>query len=303
MEKGSNNLLEIPISQIELKEAVYFSDTSLLGESLKKMQTEKLESVLVGDRENPKGLLKKQDFFQERFLKSDQENSWKEWPVSQIMATDLSSVSLDTTLSECIRTMNLKEVQVLPVCNDEGKMQFIVDAYDLFSLFKKVFFRDEDPYGKGFSWDVIYVGHSQKWQTANDFIFYTPLRNVIFEESLKLDYRTKIEEALQLMWKNQKSHVFFVEHETQLKGIFTLQNFLDKILDKNHLENLALASEDFMTPKSEVFFSKHNVAHAVFYMAANYGQDMVVLDNDDYPLALIGPLDILQFVNGLSISF
>ena len=34
-------------------------------------------------------------------------------------------------------------------------------------------------------------------------------------------------------------------------------------------------------------------------MATNQARDMIVLDEDDYPLALIGPLDILQFVNGL----
>ena len=94
MEKGQNNLLDIPISEIELKKAVYFLENSPLEEVLKKMQTEKLESVIVGERENPKGLLKKQDFFQEHLLKSNQENSWREWPVSQIMATDLSSVSI-----------------------------------------------------------------------------------------------------------------------------------------------------------------------------------------------------------------
>ena len=38
------------------------------------------------------------------------------------------------------------------------------------------------------------------------------------------------------MWKNRRSHVFLVEHETQLKGVFTLQDFLDKILNQNHLE-------------------------------------------------------------------
>ncbi len=300
VERDKYHPLETAISEVAAGKPVCFSETSSLGEVFKKMQTEGLEGVIVESESRPVGLVTKKSFFRPDFFKDKAESTWTEWPVSQVMDTRFPNISSEATLGECIKAMNFGDTQVLPVCNEEGKIQSIVNAYDLLLLLKEKIFGKDSTCEELFDQNVI--DKKKRWQLANEFILYAPLKNVIFEECLRVDYKTNLEHGLQLMWENPRNHLLLVEYNTQLRGVFTLKDFWDKILGQNNPTVYLLGCDHCMTPWTKLFLAKGNVAHAIVYMATHRSQNVIAVDEDNFPLALVGPLDILKFVNGPSVS-
>ena len=88
------------------------------------------------------------------------------------------------------------------------------------------------------------------------------------------------------------------EYETNIKGIITERDFLNKVLGKVDL-NLKTSSpniKQFMTPNPECLLSRHILSYAINNMLSGGYRNVVVVNEDRQPESILSMLDIFKYI-------
>ncbi len=307
LEEIDSDLFNISISEIHLSEAVSLDQEAPLGEVLEVVQEKRVESVALEKQGRITGILTGRDFLMKVIVRGD---DWSKIPASQIMTPSPLTVSLDAKVRDCIKLVSLKEIIHLPVCDSQGKMQYMMNVNDLLRFVTKQFPRDVSRHGTVVEWSFVHVDDFEEnlflqikdKNKLNSSVFMASLKRVIFREPLRIDYRASLWQVLRSMQEERQGSVLLMEYETKLKGILTERDFLMRILGKMNFRDSALLVEEVMTPDPHTLLFKHNLAHAINNMAAFRYRNIIIVNEDKFPLAVVGPLDIFKFTaNSLNI--
>ncbi|MCU0856939.1 MAG: CBS domain-containing protein [Pontiellaceae bacterium] len=98
------------------KELVCASPGTSIRDVIAKMAEKAVGTALVMDGEKLVGILSERDFIRKIYLK---DQCGKGVKVNEIMSTNLTTVSADTTLESCMNLMTDKRIRHLPVMNKD----------------------------------------------------------------------------------------------------------------------------------------------------------------------------------------
>jgi CBS domain-containing protein len=114
LEKKGNDVLSV-------------SPDTLVFDAIEKMAERSAGTALVMEGDQLVGILSERDFMRKIYLKNKCE---QDVVVKEIMSTELTTVTPDDQLDDCMSTMTAKRIRHLPVVTD-GKVAGIVSIGDI----------------------------------------------------------------------------------------------------------------------------------------------------------------------------
>ena len=122
----------------------------------------------------------------------------------------------------------------------------------------------------------------------------TPLQKSIQQDAVRIDMNKSLEDTLKKMQENKVGAILVTEYETTLRGIITERDFLLKIYGKVDLKNKV---KDYMTPNPHTLLNRHIFAHAINNMFHCNYRNIIMVNEDRYPLAIVSLFDLFKYIS------
>ena len=292
---------ERPINSLNFPKPLMLSDDVTLLDVVDFLQENKIGSCLLHNNDKLSGIITERDFSL-RIIGVVED--WKTQPASLFMTKNPTSVNETAQVIDVIELMTREEYRHLPVTNDAGSVVAIVSVKDLLSIMVDIFRDDIESVGTLVDWDYINtVNYSENFSSLSEIegqisssIFFAELRRVIYKPAITIDHNATVQDTLKLMQERKTGSVLVMEYETKIVGVVTERDMLLKFLGK-HLFSDDLNVKEIMTPNPHLLLHRHNLAHAVNNMFKFKYRSTIVVNEDKYPLSIVGLLEVFKFIS------
>ena len=298
----SNKSFDVPLNELDLPKIISSPEERPLKEVVDQLRESKMGSMaLIDSQKKLSGIITERDILFRVLGKFD---NWEEVPTSQFMTKNPFTYTLENTVSECIKIVSRKEFRHIPVVDESGLPIHMISVNDLMRFVVKQFPDVISPFGTVTDWSFIRVddygedyssGTERKGQISSS-IFMTHLTRVVGKPAVYIDVETSLNEVLSVMQERRVGSILLLEYGTKLKGILTERDFLFKIsneVDFNKNDHLA---KEFMTSDPHTLLGKHYIAHAINNMSKFRYRNTIVVDEDRFPIGVVGILDIFKYI-------
>lgn len=292
--------LKIPLGELPLPELKIESDQLSLQEVVAHLQNQKMGSVVLGNNQKITGIITERDFIFRIVGKID---NWEEACVGEVMTKNPFILEAKQTLLEAAKMMSNKKIRHLPVFDKETNKYSMISIKDILKYISDFFSSKLCALGNVVEWDYVFVSDlgedfstiSEDRKKINAGIFFTPLKRVIFNKPVIVEPHCSILEALERMRSQGRNSVLICEHGTLLKGIVTERDFLFKVFGKVDINKGSTPISDFMTKAPHTLLVKHFIGHALNNMFKFKYRNTIVVNEDHYPVSIIGLIEIFSF--------
>jgi CBS domain-containing protein len=293
-------LFEVPLSEVKLTEIPMLEGDCNLKEAVSLMQKHHVGALCYVRDKCATGMISERDLV--RKIDLDDLN-WLEKPCKEVMTPGPFTLSISATVSDAIKLMARRSFRNIPVVNESGEYIGLLTIKDLLEFVIRFFPNNVSKYGIVESWHYQTVDdYSEGFSTSSENlayvsgnIFLAHLNRVCHNRPLLLDHQASVSDAIELMRERKRGAVILTRYETELKGIITERDVLQKVLGKMALDG-TLKVCDIMTPNPHTLLSKHYLAHAINNMFHFKYRSNIVVNEDNYPLSIVSLLDIFKFV-------
>lgn len=124
--------------------------------------------------------------------------------VTTVMTENVITVHENTTLTEVYNQLKQHKIHHIPVVNDQMEMTGIISYQDIVQLFHP---------------STVY-NHPKGWEKTDDFLDTLLAKEVMTKEVFGLTPESKMEEAANLLMKNE-FHCVPILHKKRVVGIIT----------------------------------------------------------------------------------
>ena len=98
------------------------------------------------------------------------------------------------------------------------------------------------------------------------------------------------------MQKNKVGSLLIMEYETKILGIVTERDLLLKYFGKISFgENRSV--KEFMTANPHLLLHRHYLAHAINNMFKFKYRNIIVVNEDKFPIALVSLLEVFRYIS------
>jgi CBS domain-containing protein len=265
------------------------------------MEERNMGSAVVTCENKVVGILTERDLLK----KLSQTNGLKiESLLSETMTRDPIVITDQSTVAECIYLMVRREFRHIPIVNELGGPYKMISINDILKFIKECFPNDIERHGTIFKWtrnDTFAQEETFEWDKevegkVSGNIFLTPLLKLLVQKPLKLDENTSVQETILKINENNCGAVIITSFETKVVGIVTERDFLRKVYGKVDLSKEAIPISNFMTANPHCLLTEHLLAHAINNMSACTYRNIILVDEERFPLGLISLSDILLYL-------
>lgn len=287
---------------MNLPTPLMMSEEATLIDVVNFLQDKKIGCLLLHRDEKLTGVITERDFLLKIIGVVE---DWRDKPVKDYMTPNPFSLKDDAQVIDAIEIMTREQFRHIPVMNSEGNACAIISVKDLVGYMINFFGDTITKVGVLTEWSYKNsVNYTENYSSLIDgkekkvssSIFFVHLKRVIRKQAVCLDVNSTVQEALSLMQEKRVGSILLMEYETKIKGIITERDILVKFLGKYHFNEERPVSE-FMTGDPHLLLHRHNLAHAVNNMFRFKYRNTIVVNEDRYPLALVGLLEVFRYIS------
>lgn len=270
-------------------------------EVVEQMASKNIGCIPICEGSKLVGIFTEKDFAVKCIFDGD----WKEKPIDDFMTKNPFSLKTNQTVMDAMQLFFKKTFRHIPITNDGGEIKAILSVKD---ILKYVLKGNEDilkEIGTLRDWNFLFVDQytenfsfdNTNTKGLNTSLFFTPLKRLYNSDGYKVvDINTSLFDAFTLMTQSRVTVFLVQEYGTKLIGIFTERDLLRKLRDKTVDELKSLMLKDFMTPNPDTLLHKHYLGHALNNMFTFNYRNIVIVDEDHYPLGQFNLLDVVKFL-------
>lgn len=293
---------EKPLSVMNLPKPFMLSEEVPLLEVIEFLQEKKIGCLLLHRDNILSGVITERDFLLKIVGVVD---DWRERPVKDFMTPNPSSLTDDAMVIDAIEMVAKEQFRHIPVMDKEGHACAIISVKDLLSFMVNFFGDTITDLGVMTEWsynNTINYGENYssvidgKEELISSSIFFVHLKRIIRHQAICMDMNLTVQDAIKRMQEKKVGSILLMEYETKVKGIITERDVLTKFLGKmNYKDEMPVT--DFMTENPHLLLHRHTLAHAVNNMFKFRYRNTIVVNEDRYPLALIGLLEVFRYIS------
>lgn len=287
------------LNSIQLPDLISVNPQALLVEVLHELQKQKIGAVAVAEGSSILGIFSERDFLI-RIVGKVQD--WKEKKIADFMTKKPIVLNATSSLKEATIVMIRRDFRHIPVWYEEEKKWKIISAKDILRTLISSFPNALKKYGVKTEWNVMELdvfgetfsfSDDQSQQELSENSFLMPLRKAIFRKPLIVDINDSVYQVLNKMQNSKQAAAIVTKFHTEVEGIITERDFLFKIFDKVNESDTAKVSQ-FMTAKPHTLLSRHFICYAINNMFHFNYRNVIIVDEDQNPLATVTLMDILK---------
>lgn len=289
------------IDTLSLPKPFMLEDSVSLLEALTFIQEKKVGCLLLHQNNKLTGVITERDFLLRVVGKVD---NWREAPCHEHMTKNPYTLLMSDKIIDVIKIMTSGEFRHLPILNSEGSVERIVSVKDLLAHLVNFFKKEVDSVGVMTEWTYADTGsYAENFSLLSDdetnisgSIFFAELRRAIYKKATCISHLATVQDTIMLMQEKKVGSVLVMEYETKILGIITERDLLMKFFGKIDLNDIKPVT-DFMTPRPHLLLHRHFLAHAINNMLRFKYRSTIVVNEDKYPVALVGLLEIFRYLS------
>ena len=289
------------IDTLILPKPLMLDENVSLLEALTFIQEKKIGCLLLHKDNKLTGVITERDYL---LRVVGQVDNWREVPCHELMTKAPSTLLMSDKIIDVIKIMTSKEFRHLPILNEQGDVERIVSVKDLLALLVNFFKEEVESVGVMTEWTYSNTGsYSENFSllsgsenSISGSIFFAELRRSIFKKATCISHIASMQDALALMQEKKVGSLLVMEYETKILGIVTERDFLFKFFGKVQYEDIRSVTE-FMTPNPHLLLHRHYLAHAINNMMRFKYRNTIVVNEDKYPIALVGLLEVFRYIS------
>ncbi|GEM_PF-6635457 len=286
-----------PLSELNLAEIKLFSKSTTICEAVKFATDKKVSTFAIGENKI-EGIATEDEFL--KFIGSDYEE-FKDRTLEEIADFSPRVLEINQTILEAILIMGAKKLRHMLV-KDGEKIRLLL-LKDLLRFASNRFEKDLEEYSVKVNWsdNGVYLQERTNFDETNGedvdlttHIFETPIRKVMFNEAIFCDVSVSLGEAVRLMKRELTSSIILMEYETEMRGILTAKDLLNKCYGQVDFEK-TLVSE-IMTAAPHKLLEQEVLAVAIKNMNKFKYRNVLVCNQVGYPISIVSILEMLSFI-------
>lgn len=289
---------EVAISELNPRKVVGISKDASLKELVQLLTRENQGSVCVVETNVLIGIVSERDLFMNV---DDDFDSYMLKKVEEVMTNRPVFKKMDDLVSDCLQLMGVRRIRSIPIVNDKGEATHLLTAHDILQFIINFFPESVEKIGTLYDWNVLEV-HVQDEnfsfkQVDGELlgnIFFSPLKNAVFSDLLKVDHNELIQDVINKMKVDGKNMVAVTSYETELVGVLTERDLLKKVFGKVDLSGQTRVSQ-VMTASPVTLLEKHVLSYAINNMFAKNFRNIILVDEERNPVSSISLIDIVKF--------
>jgi len=290
----TKNLAELDLPQMEMVSA----EMPLSEVIIKFNQLNVGVLGVTDDANNLIGVISERDMV----LRTTPDNfsSWNEIQVSSIMSKKIFYIECDKLVSDAVQMMALMEFRHLPLKKDNS--YYIISARDVLDLIADSYKDVCSMFGTLVSWETdegqiheeSHLYHNQEDSLITGSFLFASMKEVDGSEILKMDEKATIKDLWLKMKETHLPVAAVTSWSTILMGIITERDLMTKVFTGD-AAILSQPISGIMTPKPHSMMLKHHLVFAINNMSKFRYRNILVVDEDKYPMKIAELIDFLKF--------
>lgn len=288
------------LADLNLPALKSLEQTVTVKQALDYFHTNKIGAVgITGENGKIGGILSERDLV----LRLDPEDfgDWDKIEISRIMTKKVFSIGIDKHVVDALDMMAKMEFRHLPVKKEDGSF-LMMSARDILELLLERYRPLCEKFGTLTSWetqvghihDESYVFHGQKDTLETGSFLFASMKEIGGSDMLKVDSALPIRELWGAMRAAHLPVSAVVNWSTLLCGIITERDLLYKAFIHGE-EALDWPVSKIMTTEPHSMLLKHHLVYALNNMAAFKYRNILVVDEDRFPIRIAELIDFLKF--------
>ncbi len=296
-QQDKKNKFDQQISELQISEAPTLMPSSSIGDAIELLQKAAMAKAVVLENDNLVGVVNEHDLVCKIFIEND---DYHEASVSELMTEAPPMLNSQDTLRSAIALCAEKEVRDIPVQFEHGyKLLSNKDILQAIINIFPGFLEKFEPLINRMTTTQLIQNESDEYFDEDNrhegAVLFTPISRIIAKDIVKMDVSVNMAQIFQVMRIRSCSVIVLTEYDTSIRGIITERDILARVLGGSvNLTELSVV--DYMTPNPHRVTGNHFLAHAVANMFCFGYRNILVVDSDDYPVAVISFIDIMRFL-------
>lgn len=288
------------LADLDLPELKSLGPSTSAKQALEYFHSNKIGAVGITN-ENGKvaGILSERDLV----LRLDPEEfgDWDKIELSRIMTKKVFSIGIDKHVVDALDLMAKMEFRHLPVMKEDGSF-LMMSARDILNLLIERYRPLCEKFGTLTTWetqvghihDESHVFHGQKDTLETGSFLFASMKEIGGSDMLKVDSALPIRELWGAMKAAHLPVSAVVSYSTLLCGIITERDLLYKAFIYGE-EALDWPASKIMTTGPHSMLLKHHLVYALNNMAVFKYRNILVVDEDRFPIRIAELIDFLKF--------
>lgn len=293
-------LFHKPIAELNLPRLEMLAQNTTIRDAVNFFATKKFGAVGITNESGViAGILSERDLVLR--LEPEQFRSFDEILVSSIMTKKVFSVDQDKLLVDALDLMARMEFRHLPIKVSESEYKMI-SARDILDLLIEHYRPVCEKLGTLTEWETQvghvheenYVFHGQKDTLQTGSFLFAAMKEVGGSDMLRVDQNLPVHELWGAMRASHLPVCAVVNWSTILCGIITERDLIYKVFTQEEIA-LEWPIHKIMTPNPHSMLLKHHLAYALNNMATFRYRNILVVDEDRFPIKITELIDFLKF--------
>ncbi len=299
------------INEIQLNPLLIVKKEVNLGEALKLMAQHKVGVIAISKEgsdsriENIEGIITERDFLNKSPIN---QKNWEQLLVTDLMTKNPSFLDGNLALEHAVKLMIFKKYKQIFIKSLDGEIK-VLGAREVLLDIAKVFKKDLDSIGilknpafgiEGIIADIVDEKPWEGLEIYNKMVLHAgvlhyPVKKLINQVALIFDENDSTLSVLSKLRQENLAAAVMVRHGTLISGIVTERDFLFKVygkvldLDNTPIKNIMTNNPHFLFDRNKLGYALNNI------LTFNY-RNILVLDEEKYPLSIVTLLDILDYL-------
>lgn len=227
-------------------------------------------------------------------------SKWNEIQVSTIMSKKVYYIESDKLVADAVQMMALMEFRHLPL--KKADIYYIISARDVLDLIAESYKSVCSTFGTLISWETdeghiheeSHIYHNQEDSLSTGSFLFASMKEVDGSEILKIDEKASIKEMWMKMKQTHLPVAAVTSWSTLLHGIVTERDLMTKVFNQQD-DVLSHPISSIMTVKPHSMMLKHHLVYAINNMSKFRYRNILVVDEDKYPMKIAELIDFLKF--------
>ncbi len=303
----TKSTFERPIRDLNAAAVSTFPPETPQIQVLEQIRQAKIGVAAIGKASEIIGIVTERYFFTRLDFASDIFQD----PIEKIMTPHPLFLQEENSVLEAMELMCFRNFRQVPILSKNEQNEAVVKVIVVKDLLKLAVgaFGDEVPAlgtknaalesdptaeDEDSEFDVIVSDEANHTGVAIP-IFYRPVRTVVSSGPLLFAPEETLDVVLDKMREGKFSAALIMKYGTKVVGIVTERDFITKVFGQ--ISNLGSHTiSEIMTKDPHSLMAHQKVAYAFNNMLTFGYRNILVTDNDQFPLAIIGQMDLLNYL-------